>query len=391
MRRVLIVSNTAWNMQRYRMGYLRHLATVGEELHVACGRDAALEAELAKIGAVFHPLAGRSVTSGPITALRFLLKIWWLLFKLRPDVAHFFTLGPGVIGGVVSRIIPFRCRTVISLTGLGEWRRRWADPFGRVLTAVARLAWARAQVVVQNHDDRDLLAAAHVVAPENLHVVLGSGVPVPPSPFPLPDTPGPARFVMVSRMLWSKGVKEFAGAARLVREKIPDAEFYMVGGAAEDYASRNPDFVGRDWLQALNADPAGPRWLGFLPPAEVQEIMRSARAVVLPSTYAEGIPRTLLEALAEGRAVITCDSPGCREVVPSGHLSGFLVPPHDARSLAAACQQLVDAPHLAQQMGQAGHNLATRRFAENIVNRKLAAIYDPGLTAKDESAMIDAT
>ena len=376
--RVLIVSNTAWNVRRYRMGFLRHLHGLGYELHVACGYERALERELEEIGAVLHPLPARGGGAGPFAALWLMLRLWGILLRVRPGILHLFTLGPAILGAALSRFFPNIRRVVVSLTGMGAWRRDWTRPLGRVLTALARIAWGArgTHVVVQNHDDRALLAAAGIVRAGQLSVILGSGVPASIGPFePVPRN-GKITFLMVSRMLWSKGVREFVEIGqRLAAEMGTEIEFLLVGGSAEDYAARNPDFVSRDWLMALEQSDPAIRWIGFTDPATLQTLLRRCRAVMLASTYAEGVPRSLIEALAAGRPVITLRSPGCREVVPQGYDTGFLADPGDSDALFDACRRLAQDPDLADRMGQAGCAAVRAKFSSAIVDAELAALY----------------
>ena len=215
---------------------------------------------------------------------------------------------------------------------------------------------------------------------DRTHLIAGSGVdttrlaPEPEGSETMRDT-----FLMASRMLWSKGVGDFVAAARLVKPIYPDAKFVLFGGAQDDYGSRNPDFIERAWLDALNVERTV-AWRGWTPPEIVEAAMRQAAAVVLPSTYGEGVPRSLIEAAAAGVPIITTDTPGCRDAVLSG-ASGFLCPANAPEELAAAMVKLLSRPELVRAMGAAGRRLALERFDQTHIVAQTLGVYAAALAA----------
>ena len=184
---------------------------------------------------------------------------------------------------------------------------------------------------------------------------------------------------MASRMLWSKGIADFAAAARLVRRSHPGTKFVLFGGAQDDYGSKNPDFIDRAWLETLNAEGIV-SWRGWTPPEVVEAAMRKAVAVVLPSSYGEGLPRSLIEAAAAGVPIITTDTPGCRDaVVPD--VSGLLCPANAPAEFAAAMVKLLSQPKLARMMGAAGRRLALERFDQTHIVAQTLRVYAAALAA----------
>jgi glycosyltransferase involved in cell wall biosynthesis len=188
-------------------------------------------------------------------------------------------------------------------------------------------------------------------------VVNGSGVDLAHfSPSPLPS--GPIRFVMVARLLSAKGIREYAAAASVVRQKHPDVEFDLVGGT-----DTNPDSISASelegWTRARILN-----WLGQIP--DVRPAIARSHVYVLPS-YGEGTPRSTLEAMAMGRPIITADAPGCRETVKHG-VNGFLVPPRSIDALAHAMARFIDQPALIQSMGAQSRILAVQKYDVHEVN-----------------------
>jgi glycosyltransferase involved in cell wall biosynthesis len=181
---------------------------------------------------------------------------------------------------------------------------------------------------------------------------------------PLPD--GPPTFLMIARLMRDKGIAEFVAAARMVRQAIPEARFRLVG---------RPEDANPTGLSA--AEVAG--WvregvIEHIPETrDVRPYLAAAHAFVLPSYYREGLPRTLLEALASGRPIITTDLPGCREPVAPGR-NGWLVPPRDAPALAAAMIRTVAERTRLEHMAEAARRTAVERYDVVRVNRQLLSI-----------------
>jgi glycosyltransferase involved in cell wall biosynthesis len=183
---------------------------------------------------------------------------------------------------------------------------------------------------------------------------------------------------MVSRMLWSKGVVPFWEAAHIVKREYPDAEFLLIGGSKDDYGPQNDNFVPIDKLQELTRDGCV-RWIGLLPPADAEQVMADATAVVLLSSYGEGVPRVLIEAAALGAPIITTNMPGCRDVVAdkkSGFLCNGAVGRDDgrlAREAANAMMSLINRPHQVAEMGKAGREMAKKFDASRVMAETMEA------------------
>jgi glycosyltransferase involved in cell wall biosynthesis len=211
-------------------------------------------------------------------------------------------------------------------------------------------------VIFQNPDDRDLFIRRRLVrAPEQTGLTAGSGVELDLYPVTRP-APGPI-FLMMARLLKAKGVPEYAEAAISLRARYPDARFRLAG-----WRDDGPDMITRAQLDSYVA--AGVEYLGHL--KEVQAALADCSVYVLPSCYREGVPRSILEALSSGRAVITTDMPGCRETVVPGE-NGFIVPPRDAAALASAMERFIVEPDLAAAMGARSRILAAEVFDSRTV------------------------
>jgi len=373
-RRITIVTNTGWNMLRFRGGLVSRLVAEGWEVTaVADFRGGECEA-VRSLGATPVRIPVDAAGADPARDLRYLAALLRLYRRLRPDVAHHFSIKPVVYGSLAAKWsgVP---RVVASLTGLGSGYHSSRAGLSRIVKGLVRAALAgRTFAVFQNREDLETLVAEGMVSPARSTVVPGSGVDTDAL---APDSRVAASerraFLMVSRMLWSKGVGDFVEAARRVRVRHPDARFLLFGGSQEDYGSKNPDFVPRAWLEALRREGVV-GWRGLAPPEEVEGAMRRCAAVVHPSYYPEGVPRSLIEAASAGAAIVTTDTPGCRDTVVPG-VSGLLCPPRSPEALAEAMGRIAADRALAERMGREGRRLAVERFDQRRVLRQLLDVY----------------
>lgn len=361
---VLLNSSYGQSLVNFRSRLIEELAAAGHQVHVtAPDLDAALVAQLAGIGAQAHqvPLARTGI--GPLSDLRYALSIRRLIRRIGAELVVSYTSKPNIWASLAAGSVGVRSASLITGLGYaftegGGVKRRLVSIASRILY---RLATSRNYVVIfQNPDDRaDFIAAGCLSEPSKARLVNGSGVDIERfAVAPLPDAPV---FLMVSRLLGTKGVREYAQAALALRARCPDCSFLLAG-----FLDEGPDGIGLDELNRWRA--AGVEYLGHL--ADVRPALAQASVFVLPSYYREGTPRSTLEAMAMGRSVITTDMPGCRETVVDGE-NGLLVPPRDADALSAAMQRLADDPSMRARMGVQSRALCERRFEVGDVTRAL--------------------
>ncbi len=303
---------------------------------------------------------------GPLSNLRYAARLEALMRKIRPDTFLGYTAKPVVWGAPAARAAGVR-RVAALITGLGyafidgkEFKRRFVR---LALSQLYRRALARCdEVIFQNPDDRDTFVRLGLLARgRDAHVVNGSGVDLSHyHSVPVPTTP---RFLMIARLLKDKGVREYAAASASLKARYPQASFQLAG-----WLDSSPDSVSADELAGWVA--GGLEYLGHID--DVRPALAAASCYVLPS-YREGTPRTVLEALATGRAVVTTDVPGCRETVIAGQ-NGYLVPARNAQALAGAMERLIVDPGLAVSLGAASLRLAAEKYEVHAVNRQMIDI-----------------
>jgi glycosyltransferase involved in cell wall biosynthesis len=283
--------------------------------------------------------------------------------RVKPTFVLGYTVKPVIYGSLAGWLASVPRRFAL-ITGLGyafqgEGQR---GRLQKLVQALYSMAIARVEkVFFQNPDDEALFRQRKILqASTRSFVVNGSGVDLNEfAVAPLP--PGPPRFLLIARLLGDKGVREYAHAARLVRARYPEAKFGIAG-----WIDENPDAISKSELDAWVAE-GTLQYFGRM--SDVRPALENSSVYVLPS-YREGTPRTVLEAMAMGRAIITTDAPGCRETVINGD-NGFLVPVKSVDELAQAMISFVQRPALMQTMGLRGRQLAEEKYDVHKVNEMM--------------------
>lgn len=307
----------------------------------------------------------------PFRELYSLVQIILLYRHVSPTLVHHFTIKPILYGSIAARLAGVPA-VVNSITGLGYvfLRAGWRGHILRaLLLPLFRLALGgeRTKSIFQNPQDREAFIKKGLVKQENTNLIRGSGVDTDYF-LPAPEADGPPVVVMASRMLWDKGVEDLVAAARMLNEWGVPGAVTLVG--APDPG--NPHSISEDKL--LEWDREGViRWLGHRD--DMANIYARSHIVVLPTTYHEGLPRTLVEGAACGKPLIATDIPGCREIILDGE-NGFLISPHDPIALAEAMRTLIDKPELRREMGLKSRSLVLEHFSAKTINAQTIEVYD---------------
>lgn len=320
--------------------------------------DAETAAAVRALGAEVEEIALDNASMSPTATFATIRALEAAFRRIAPQAVIAYTIKPVTLGTLAAKRagVP----TIVALiTGLGFAFTDGGGMKRRLSRIVATFLYKRAlkqasSVIFQNPDDRAYFRAEGILRRDDAAVVNGSGIDLSRfEPAPLPAHP---IFLMIARLLGDKGVREYAAAAALVKAQYPEARFQLVG-----YLDPSPDGVTQaevdGWSGAVE-------YLGRMD--DVRPAIAAARVYVLPS-YREGTPRSSLEAMAMGRAVVTTDVPGCRETVVDG-VNGLLVPVRDAPALAAAMTRFIAEPGLAEHMGRESRLYAEAKFDVHRVN-----------------------
>lgn len=360
----LLVASFPDSLIKFRGPLIEALIQAGCTVHVAVpGLEAEsdIASRLTGLGVTVHDIPLERTGLNPVKDLSALLALRKLVGEIRADYVLGYTIKPVIYGTLAAWLGGVRHRFAL-ITGLGYAFTGQATGLRKVLRVLIqklyRFSLSRNRLVFfQNPDDEALFRQLMLLKPSiPSRVVNGSGVDVAEFAMsPLPESPA---FLLIARLLGDKGIREYAQAAALVKAQYPDAVFRLVG-----WIDDNPDAIRPQELDEWVAS-GTVEFLGKL--ADVRPAIAGSSVYVLPS-YREGTPRTVLEAMAMGRAVITSDAPGCRETVVDGD-NGYLVPVQDVTSLADAMIKLIASPDRVSTMGARSRQFAEEKYDVHKVN-----------------------
>lgn len=365
----VIVGPQLRSLVNFRGALLRAIVAQGHRVTALTPPAPADEiAQLEALGVTFRAIALERSGLDPRADLASLRDLRRTFAELAPDRVLAYAVKPIIWGGLALRGLPRRVPFFALVTGLGyafEGRGLVRGGLKTLVSSLYRLALSRAEAVVfQNGDNRDLFVARRIVPAAKCHVVNGSGVDIGHYDVaPLPDVAAP-RFLLIARLLGDKGLREYASAARLVHLLCPDAAFDIVGPA-----DPSPDGILPETVEGWQRD-------GLVtyhgPARDVRPYIAGCHVFVLPS-YHEGMPRSVLEAMAMGRPILTTDVPGCRDTVVAGE-NGWLVPKADAEALAERMAWFIAHRERWPAMGEASRRIAMARFDVHAVNADMLRI-----------------
>jgi glycosyltransferase involved in cell wall biosynthesis len=314
----------------------------------------------------------------PLQELASLAEIWRIYRRERPDLVHHVGLKPVVYGGLVARMLNVR-GVVSALAGLGFVFS--SDRFfARLVRPVVKVAFScllkrrNARVIVQNERDFEVLTKDVGIPSNSIRLIRGAGVDVnlygnnPPSVHP-------PLVVLIARMLWDKGVGDFVEAATRIHRSGVDARFALVGIPDPENPTSVPESQLRAWHESGNIE-----WWGYR--SDIPAVLEMASICCLPTFYGEGVPKALIEAMASGRAIVTTDIPGCRELVANGR-NGILVAPRDVVALGAALEALIRDPERCRDMGMAGRSMVEQSLSLRQVLAATLALYAELVSAEE--------
>lgn len=358
-KKVVISTNTAWNLLNFRSGLIRAMVAAGHEV-VAIAPYDEYAPRLTALGCRYIPLEMDNQGTHPGRDLLLFWRFFKLLKKEKADVFLGYTVKPNVYGSLAAHALSIP--VINNIAGLGSVfiRGGW---LGRFVSGLYRLAlFKSAKIFFQNPDDQQLFVSRQLVNSAVTDMLPGSGIDLSKyQPVALPKETIP-RFLLIARMLRDKGVCEFVEAARILQERGIHAEFCLLGFLD----AKNPTAISSAEMNNWVAEGAV-HYLGTSD--RVDEEIAKADCVVLPS-YREGTPRTLLEAAAMARPLVTTDVPGCREVVDDG-INGLLCQVRNATDLADKMEKICRLNREEKtQMGLQGRKKIEREFDEQLVIKK---------------------
>lgn len=369
----LMISSFLPSALNFRGKLLEAIALLGYEVHIMAPELNQFPDEhqkLIALGYQVHEIPMQRTGTNPVADLKLLKHLYQHIHQIQPDVVLSYTIKPVIYGTLAAWLAKVPQRFAL-ITGLGYAFQNVESGQRSIFQKMVHGLYAQAlkhanKVFFQNPDDLKLFQDMHLLAADKPTVVVnGSGVNVQDfKVMPLPKNDAgmvKASFLLIARLLGDKGVREYAEAARIIKQDYPEAEFHLVG-----WIDDNPSAIKQDELDCWIADQRLQFW-GKL--SDVRPAIAASSVYVLPS-YREGTPRTVLEAMAMGRAVITTDAPGCRETVNHG-VNGYLVAVKTVDELVQAMRYFIEDPKLIDYMGQRSREIALNKYDVHQVNRHM--------------------
>ena len=362
----LLIPPINQSIYNFRGDLIREIQNKGFEV-LATGPDKANMDEVLALGVRFFEAPMERGGTSFFRDLKYCLRLRKIMKTEKVDITLGYTLKPVIYGAIAAKLAGVKnINSMVTGAGYVFTSGTFKAKVLRVLLKfLLRIGFACSNnVIFQNSDDRDEFISSRLVKPDKCHVVNGSGVDL--NKFAFKSYPEDITFFMCARLLVSKGVREFLQAARNIKSKYPHVKFALLGGfdnvpdslKEEDIAS----YV-RDGIVEKHAETH-----------DVRPYFHNASIYVLPS-YREGTPRTVLEAMAMARAVITTDTNGCRQTVVDGY-NGFLIAPQNIKALEEKMEYFILHPDKIKEMGENSLKLCREKFDVVKVNQEMLRIMD---------------
>lgn len=371
----ILISPKNRTVYNFRGDLIKEIIAKGYEV-VVTGPDQTDVDRIEALGARFHEIPMNKTGTSVVADLKYCSALTKFLKEEKPDATLGYTIKPDVYGAIAAKRAGVK-KTTSLVTGGGYTfiaTSLKARALGMIVRTLYRIGFSQAdKVIFQNQDDLKEFIERGLVKREKCGFVNGSGINLDHFQVePLPEQPV---FFMLSRLLKSKGVGEYLEASRIVKQKHPEARFLLLG----KYETAMQDALDRDYVEGFIREGIIER---FEETSDVRPYYALSSVYVLPS-YREGTPRTVLEAMAMGRPIITTDTQGCRETVKDG-VNGFLVPIKDAQAVADKMLWFIEHPDKTEDMGHASFCYAKEKFDVNKVNEEMFRLMELDGGSSDE-------
>jgi glycosyltransferase involved in cell wall biosynthesis len=355
-KRVILASNSSWNLFNFRYPIIKKLLSNDYEV-IVCGEKDDATIKLIKLGCSFVNLKINSNGKSPVQDFYLFLCFIYIFFREKPDLFMPFTVKPNIYGGMAAHL--FNIPVINTVTGLGSAFLQ-ENFVKRLICWMYKMSLKQSKVIFfQNPDDLDFFISTKLAREDVCFLTPGSGVNIKEFVYTPILSAEPFRFLFVGRLLRDKGILEYMQSAKLIKAKFDKVTFAILG----PYIENNPNSVPVGYVKQLIQDGVV-EYYGYT--ENVLDYLMSAHCVVLPS-YREGVPKALLEASAIGRPMIATDVPGCREVVDHV-INGYLCKPKDVLDLADKMQMmLANSTAKLNEMGLNARRKVEDHFDENLV------------------------
>ena len=291
--------------------------------------------------------------------------------QFKPSMIHSVAMKPVIYSAIACNLSGLKSR-IFALAGLGfvftssKRSAKILRPFLKVIFSLL-FKGKKTKLILQNPDDQRQLLSKGVINPKNIRLIRGAGVDTKTFSFKTIPSNMPI-IILPSRMLWSKGIQDFIDCAKVINIDNIMARFVLVGTPDD----QNPDSISTQLLTEWHKDGVI-EWWEFQ--SDMPNVFHQSTIVCLPTTYGEGLPKSLLEAASSGRPIVTYDVPGCREIVKDGY-NGFLVKAKRVDGLVEAISKLLNDRELCIEMGKNGRKLVEKHFTQEKIAKETMAVWE---------------
>lgn len=372
MKKLLFIVNVDWFFISHRLPIALKAKEEGYDVHLACAFTDKIT-QIEKLGITCHQISFSRSGSSLMNELRTIFKIRAIINTVKADVVHAVTIKPVIYSGLALRSFIQPPAFVAAISGLGyvftanTFRAKLTKLLVSLMYKVALLG-KRKMVIFQNTSDQRILSEIVNLHQRDKTLIKGSGADLSVYNYQSEALTKKKVVSMACRLLKEKGVYQFVDAARVIKKKLPDTEFWLIGSIDPE----NPNSVSQkevdDWAREGLINALGHR-------DDIPKLFSLSHIVTMPSFYGEGVPKVLIEAAACGRPIVTTDNPGCRDAVIDS-TTGLLVPIKDSNALAIALFSLLSDDDRRIKMGQQARQFAVKEFDVNNVVLRHLEIYD---------------
>lgn len=366
--KLLIVVNVDWFFLSHRLPVALAAQQKGWEVTIVTADTGQLkDIEAAGLPTVNLPMSRSGMNI--LQELRTCCFLYRLYQRHRPDVVHHVGIKTILWGTLAAKFAKVP-GVVNAISGLGGFfAEENQSLLSKLLPQVLRFSHHRANLLVifQNQEDRQLYLNHRIITAFQARMIKGSGVDLKDYGYTPEPQEGKIVVLLTARMIVEKGVFVLTEAAERLRKTYEDRLEFWIAGGLDDH----PGAITQAQLEAV-CDGHYIQWLGRR--EDVKSLLQQCHLFAFPSYYMEGLPKSLIEACAIGRPIVTTDNIGCRDVVTDG-VNGFLVPVKDSQALAEMIKLLVDQPELRYKMGLASRKVAEEHFSIDTVIDNHLAIY----------------
>ena len=362
-RTICIVASDGKSLVNFRGPLIRFLVSEGNRVVcVSIESPQEMSEQIKNLGAEYVQVEGSRVGIGLGSGFKMIGDYRKLFRELKPDICFFYMSKPTAYGSIAAITTKTKHFNVL-VNGLENayYRTGVKDFIVRcVMSTAYRIAGSNSDnMFFQNHDDLKYFQTHHLLKKNNYTVVGGSGIDM--EHFARQDLPEEPVFLMVARLLWSKGIREFLEAATEMKKVHPEAKVLLVGGLDDNDEALTKEELDR-YIKEADIE-----YCGYSD--DVRTYLNRCSVFVLPS-YHEGLPRSVIEAMSVGRPIITTDVPGCRETVVDG-VNGYIVPVKDSKTLAQRMIELAGNPQKRESMAQKSYEICLEKFEVGKVNNDM--------------------